>query len=113
MLPVRYPKNVQQEIGRAQFTVSGRGGLPSSPNELLSPDMVQDDFGTPVILTLLPLNLLSLLYQFPEAIGRSAGMVVDDKGVVTLVASATHRYPSPSCTNSCFLSERLGQGNKG
>jgi large exoprotein involved in heme utilization and adhesion len=29
-----------------KFTVSGRGGLPSTPNELLSPDMVQDDFGT-------------------------------------------------------------------
>ena len=30
----------------SKFTVTGRGGLPSTPNDLLTPDVVLDDFGT-------------------------------------------------------------------
>jgi large exoprotein involved in heme utilization and adhesion len=32
--------------GENKFTITGRGGLPQSPNEVLTPDMVQDDLGT-------------------------------------------------------------------
>ncbi len=34
-----------------KFTVTGRGGLPQSPTEVISPDMVLDDFGTVVTAT--------------------------------------------------------------
>jgi large exoprotein involved in heme utilization and adhesion len=31
--------------GENKFTITGRGGLPQSPNEIFSPDVVQDDLG--------------------------------------------------------------------
>jgi filamentous hemagglutinin family protein len=34
-----------EEAKKNQFIITGRGGLPQSPNDLLTPDLVQDDFG--------------------------------------------------------------------
>jgi large exoprotein involved in heme utilization and adhesion len=77
-----------------KFTVTGRGGLPQSPNEVLTPDMVQDDLGTPVVSN--PPTRESVkpsLTSPPQQLVEAQGWVVDDLGVVTLVASAPSVTP--------------------
>jgi large exoprotein involved in heme utilization and adhesion len=83
-----------------KFTVTGRGGLPSTPTEILSPDMVQDDFGTladknrPASQSLKPSPT-----TVPKQLIEAQGWVLDDKGVVTLVAQASTVTPhSPALT---------------
>ena len=73
----------------SKFTITGRGGLPQSPNEVLTPDMVQDDLGTPVASN--PPSRESVKptpTSSPQQLVEAQGWVVDDNGVVTLVASA-------------------------
>jgi filamentous hemagglutinin family protein len=75
--------------GENKFTISGRGGLPQSPTEVISPDMVQDDLGTPV--TNNPPTHESVKptpTRPPKQLVEAQGWVVDDLGVVTLVAAA-------------------------
>jgi large exoprotein involved in heme utilization and adhesion len=78
----------------SKFTVTGRGGLPQSPNEVLTPDMVQDDLGTPVASnsptreSVKPTPTSS-----PKQLVEAQGWVVDDNGVVTLVAAAPNVTP--------------------
>lgn len=95
---------VRQEDKLGKFTVTGRGGLPQSPTEVISPDMVQDDLGTPVISN--PPNRESIKpspSRSPQQLVEAQGWVIDDKGVVTLVAAAptvTPHSPAlvpPSC----------------
>ncbi|HEY9635538.1 MAG TPA: filamentous hemagglutinin N-terminal domain-containing protein [Coleofasciculaceae cyanobacterium] len=113
--PVDASRQISQECSagnrESQFTVSGRGGLPSSPNELLSPDMVQDDFGTPVDSN--PPTTESVKpfpTSSPKQLVEAQGWVVDDKGVVTLVASAPTVTPHPPSLTPASCQERLGQG---
>jgi large exoprotein involved in heme utilization and adhesion len=52
--PVDPTKQISQQCAargedQNKFTITGRGGLPQSPTEVISPDMVQDDLGTPVM----------------------------------------------------------------
>jgi large exoprotein involved in heme utilization and adhesion len=71
------------------FIVTGRGGLPQSPTEVISPDMVQDDLGTPVVSN--PPTRESVKPSPttpPKQLVEAQGWVVDDLGVVTLVAAA-------------------------
>ncbi len=87
-----------------KFTVTGRGGLSQSPNEVLTPDMVQDDFGTPVASNL-PIreSVSPTPTSPPKQLVEAQGWVVNDLGVVTLVAAAPTVTPlspvliSPSC----------------
>jgi large exoprotein involved in heme utilization and adhesion len=75
--------------GDNKFTISGRGGLPSSPTEVIAPDMVQDDLGTPVVSN--PPTRESVKPSPttpPQQLVEAQGWVVDDLGVVTLVAAA-------------------------
>jgi filamentous hemagglutinin family protein len=73
----------------SKFTITGRGGLPQSPTEFISPDMVQDDFGTPVVSN--PPTGESVKpspTSPPKQLVEAQGWVIDDNGVVTLVAAA-------------------------
>jgi len=77
-----------------KFTVTGRGGLPQSPNEVLTPDMVQDDFGTPVASNPPTRDSVSPTpTSAPKQLVEAQGWVVNDLGVVTLVAAAPSVTP--------------------
>src|SRR5919202_967547 len=99
----------------SRFTITGRGGLPQSPTEVISPDMVQDDFGTPVASnpptreSVKP-SPTSTRQQLVEA----QGWVVDDLGVVTLVAAAPTVTPhSPALVPaSCQRRGTTGKGDE-
>jgi large exoprotein involved in heme utilization and adhesion len=99
-----------------KFTVTGRGGLPQSPNEVLTPDMVQDDLGTPVASNLPTRESIKPSpTSSPKQLVEAQGWVVDDKGVVTLVASAPTVTPhSPGLVSaSCQIRETTGKGDEG
>jgi large exoprotein involved in heme utilization and adhesion len=73
----------------SKFTIIGRRGLPQSPTEVISPDMVQDDLGTPIASN--PPTRESVKpspSSPPQQLVEAQGWVVDDLGVVTLVAAA-------------------------
>ena len=99
----------RQEDKVGKFVVTGRGGLPQSPTEVISPDMIQDDFGTPVISN--PPRGESVKpspSSPPQQLVEAQGWVIDDNGVVTLVAAAPTVTPhSPSLIPpSCQLREQ-------
>jgi filamentous hemagglutinin family protein len=94
-----------REEDESKFTVIGRTGLPQSPNEVLTPDMVLDDFGTLATgegdagmgveekaknspTTPSTSNSHSPIAKRPNQIVEAQGWVVDAQGVVTLVAQA-------------------------
>jgi large exoprotein involved in heme utilization and adhesion len=97
--------NCNAFIGKkgSEFTVTGRGGLPPSPEDFLSPDVVWTD------------NRLSNTTQQQHASEKpttkpakaktleiipATGWVINDKGEVTLISSATSASSSvspPTC----------------
>jgi large exoprotein involved in heme utilization and adhesion len=94
-----------REGNESKFMVTGRSGLPQSPNEVLTPDTVLDDFGTLATregdagmgveekaknspTTPSTSNSHSPIPKRPNQIVEAQGWVVDAKGVVTLVAQA-------------------------
>jgi large exoprotein involved in heme utilization and adhesion len=94
-----------REEDESKFTVIGRTGLPQSPNEVLTPEMVLDDFGTLATgegdagmgveekpknspTTPSTSNSHSPIPKRPNQIVEAQGWVVDAQGVVTLVAQA-------------------------
>ena len=96
------------------FTVSGRGGLPSSPTEVITPDMVQDDLGTPMASN--PPTGESVKpspSNPPKQLVEAQGWVVDDLGVVTLVAAAPTVTPHSPALTPASCQESLGQGRQG
>jgi filamentous hemagglutinin family protein len=110
----------QQCAGSAEdgskFTITGRGGLPQSPTEVISPDMVQDDFGTPVASN--PPTGESVKpspSSPPKQLVEAQGWVIDDNGVVTLVAAAPSVTPhSPALVPaSCQLRGTTEKGDEG
>jgi large exoprotein involved in heme utilization and adhesion len=100
----------------SKFTVTGRGGLPQSPNEVLTPDMVQDDLGTPV-----PSNpptresVKPTPSSPPKQLIEAQGWVVDDNGVVTLLAAAPNVTPHSGALvpASCQIKGTTGKGDEG
>jgi large exoprotein involved in heme utilization and adhesion len=104
--------------GRAKrentFTVTGRGGLPQSPTEVISPDMVQDDLGTAVTSNPPTSESVSPTPTSPpKQLVEAQGWVVDDLGVVTLVASAPTVTPHSPALTPASCQESLGQGSQG
>jgi large exoprotein involved in heme utilization and adhesion len=99
-----------------KFTITGRGGLPQSPNEVLTPDMVQDDLGTPVASN--PSTRESVKptpTSPPQQLVEAQGWVVDDLGVVTLVAAAPSVTPHSGALvpASCQIRETTGKADEG
>jgi filamentous hemagglutinin family protein len=99
-----------REEDESKFTVTGRRGLPQSPNEVLTPDTVLDDLGTLATgegdagmgveenaknspTTPSTSNSHSPIPKRPNQIVEAQGWVVDAKGVVTLVAQAPRVTP--------------------
>jgi len=85
-----------------QFIITGRGGLPPSPLEMLTPDAVQVD-----LVTLKPerenrknANVTSTTTATPETIVEATGWVVNAKGEVVLIAHAPTVTPHSSWQTS-------------
>lgn len=85
-----------------QFIITGRGGLPSSPYEILTPDAVQVDW-----VTLKPegenrknANVTGTTTATPETIVEATGWVVNAKGEVVLIAHAPTVAPHSSWQTS-------------
>jgi large exoprotein involved in heme utilization and adhesion len=97
-----------------KFTVTGRGGLPQSPTDVISPDMVQDDLGTPIASN--PPTGESVKPSPttpPKQLVEAQGWVVDNKGVVTLVAAAPTVTPHSPALTPASCQESLGQARQG
>jgi filamentous hemagglutinin family protein len=115
------------EEDESKFTVIGRTGLPQSPNEVLTPDMVLDDLGTlasregdagmrvdedaknapttpSTSNSQSPLPLIpredSEFPNRPKQLVEAQGWVVDAQGKVTLVAQAPTVIPHPLAVTS-------------
>ncbi len=116
-----------REEDESKFTVIGRSGLPQSPNEVLTPDMVLDDLGTlasregdagmrvdedaknspttpSTSSSQSPLPLIargdSEFPNRPKQLVEAQGWVVDAQGKVTLVAQAPTVIPHPLAVTS-------------
>jgi len=107
----------------SKLTFTGRGGLPQSPNEVLSPDTVLDDFGSLATRegaagmgveenaknspsTPSTSNSHSPIPKHPNQIVEAQGWVVDAKGVVTLVAQAPTVTPHTLAMTSASCGTR-------
>ena len=99
--------------GENKFTITGRGGLPQSPTEVISPDMVQDDLGTPVVSNPPTRESVKPSPTTPtKQLVEAQGWVVDNKGVVSLVASAPTVTPHSPALAAASCQESLGQGKE-
>ncbi len=99
-----------------KFTVSGRGGLPQSPSEVISPDMVQDDFGTPVVSHRPSRESAKPTpSREPQQLVEAQGWIVNDLGIVTLVATAPSVTPHSGALvpASCQIRGITGKGDEG
>jgi filamentous hemagglutinin family protein len=89
---------------QSKFTVTGRGGLPSTPNDLLTPELVLDDFGTlatassPVTEPVKPASS-SPRKQLVEAQGWI--IAADGTVILTAVAPSVTPHSSPLTNASC------------
>jgi large exoprotein involved in heme utilization and adhesion len=112
-----------REGNESKFMVTGRSGLPQSPNEVLTPDTVLDDFGTLATRegdagmgveenaknspsTPSTSNSHSPIPKRPNQIVEAQGWVVDAQGVVTLVAQAPTVTPHTVATTSASCPTR-------
>jgi large exoprotein involved in heme utilization and adhesion len=105
-----------QEDKLGKFTVTGRGGLPQSPTEVISPDMVQDDLGTPVVSNPPTGESIKPSPSRPQQqLVEAQGWVIDDNGVVTLVAAAPTVTPHSLAIvpPSCEIGRTTGKKDEG
>ncbi len=85
-------------IAKSQFTITGRGGLPSNPGELLNTDAVQVD-----LITLNPKSdnrksptvTSKTTTTTPEPIIEASGWIINEKGEVVLIANSPTTPHSP------------------
>jgi filamentous hemagglutinin family protein len=89
-----------------QFMVTGRGGLPENPTDLVSPDWIQDDFGT-----VIPRKEddetegqadeeNSSISHPPKQIIEAQGWIIDAEGNVVLTANVPNGTPQDGWQNS-------------
>ena len=93
----------------SKFTVTGRGGLPSTPNDLLTPDVVLDDFGT--LATANPPAsepVKPAPSSPPKQLVEAQGWIIAADGKVILTAQAPTVTPhTPALTPaSCQLTQK-------
>lgn len=88
-----------------QFTITGRGGLPPSPNEPLTTDVVWLDTRLPITTAQQHREEIPTpkLPSQPEAVAivPATGWVFNGKGQVTLISSASHTTSLKSSAASC------------
>jgi large exoprotein involved in heme utilization and adhesion len=98
-----------------QLTVTGRGGLPQSPTELLAPDMVLDDFGTPVTATETEIRSNASPpprpTHPPNQLVEAQSWMIGSDGKVILTASASNATPHQTWQTSanCQVSQTATQ----
>jgi large exoprotein involved in heme utilization and adhesion len=78
-----------------KFTVTGRGGLPQNPTEVISPDMVQDDFGTLATGTQTRTDATPSprSTNSPKQLVEAQGWMIGSDGKVILTATAPNATP--------------------
>ncbi|MEQ9482374.1 hypothetical protein [Coleofasciculus sp. F4-SAH-05] len=98
---------------QSQFTVTGRGGLPENPIDVLSSNLVQDDFGTVIareedeeIEGQVEENNSPISHP-PKQIIEAQGWIIDAEGNVVLTAYVPNGTPHGGWQNSvnCQVSE--------
>ena len=98
-----------------QLTVTGRGGLPQSPTEVLAPDMVLDDFGTPVTATETEIRSNASPSPRPthppNQLVEAQSWMIGSDGKVILTASASNATPHQTWQTSanCQVSQTATQ----
>ncbi|MBW4665107.1 MAG: filamentous hemagglutinin N-terminal domain-containing protein [Chroococcus sp. CMT-3BRIN-NPC107] len=89
----------------SKFIITGRGGLPPTPTEVLKSDLALADLGTRQDVTARTITTKQIDFT-PIPIVEAQGWVISPKGQVVLTASAPEVTPevpwlkSPSCHNS-------------
>lgn len=80
-----------EAAGGSQFIVTGRGGLPPSPDKPLTSDVIWTDTRLPVTTAQQhePKTHVAKSKSQPIAINPATGWVRNDKGEVTLISTAT------------------------
>ncbi len=101
---------VAAKTSTSKFIITGRGGLPPTPTEVLKSDLALADLGTRQDLTARTITAtkqVNLLEPKPPTpIVEAQGWIISPKGQVVLTASAPDVTPevpwlkSPSCHNS-------------
>ncbi len=86
----------EQGVG-SKFISTGRGGLPPSPTETLSSRQVWKDVQLPTQLTKNSANTLKHSNTTPERIVEATGWIINEKGIVELVAEESSGTYQGSC----------------
>ncbi|MBR8839908.1 MAG: filamentous hemagglutinin N-terminal domain-containing protein [Stigonema ocellatum SAG 48.90 = DSM 106950] len=86
-----------------EFIVTGRGGLPPTPYQPLSNDVVWSDTRLTNVGKVENLKVSVPIHSHPKAreIVPATGWVFNGKGEVTLISGRTNVYPSNSPTSAC------------
>jgi len=88
----------------SEFTITGRGGLPLSPDDFLSSDVVWSDTRLPAITTQrqdLKITAVKFVAPSPIAIVPATGWVLNNKGEVTLISNAANTEPQNFGVATC------------
>ncbi|MEE3718162.1 filamentous hemagglutinin N-terminal domain-containing protein [Tumidithrix elongata RA019] len=72
----------------SKFVITGRGGVPANPSELVSGISLLDNLGTSNNSAAIASNPVEVKNEIPDTIVEAQGWVVSDRGQVTLVAKA-------------------------
>ncbi|CAN1210748.1 hypothetical protein TUMEXPCC7403_11160 [Tumidithrix helvetica PCC 7403] len=72
----------------SEFIITGRGGVPANPSELLSGMSLLDNLGTSHNSVTVASNPVEVKNEIPDTIVEAQGWVVGDRGQITLVAKA-------------------------
>ncbi|MEE3718163.1 filamentous hemagglutinin N-terminal domain-containing protein [Tumidithrix elongata RA019] len=70
----------------SEFIITGRGGVPANPSELVSGISLLDNLGTSNNSAAIASNPVEVKNEIPDTIVEAQGWVVSDRGQVTLVA---------------------------
>jgi filamentous hemagglutinin family protein len=99
--------NCNAFIGKkgSEFTITGRGGLPLSPDDFLSSDVVWSDTRV-LAMTTQRQNLNTTTAKFvdrsPVAIAPATGWIFNNKGEVTLISQVSDAVPQDFGTAMCL-----------
>jgi filamentous hemagglutinin family protein len=101
--PVDVSKLVNQNLCKAgvgsEFIITGRGGLPDSPNEALSADAVWEDWrisqeGDRSSSAQLPVSLQPIVEANPQTITEAQGWIKNSQGKIVLTTDPVASTPS-------------------
>lgn len=98
--------NCNAFIGKkgSEFTITGRGGLPLSPDDFLSSDVVWSDTRLAAITTQrqdLNTTTAKFVARSPVAIVPATGWIFNNKGEVTLISNAVNTVPQDFGAATC------------